>query len=143
MITNCSKVVPVEVSMDDVPHKSRIVYCMIDEVASTSVIDDELLEYFGKTFPCVSYNVNFAQDKCYVRSRGQLVRDLSVRGVMMREVVSIEEALSCHSLPAAWNEVATPDMALAHDHCRPYAHLIPPYNPNLKVQLLIGHATPV
>ena len=138
VITNCSKVVLVEVFMEGVPKKSRIVYCMIDEMASTSFVDDELLEYFGRTFPCVSYNVNFAPNKCYVRSCGQLVKGLSVKGVLSQEVVSVGEALSCRSLPAAWNEVATPDIALAYAHCRPYAHLIPPYNANLKVQLLIG-----
>ena len=132
VITNCSKVVLVEEFMEGVPKKSRIVYCMIDGMASTSFVDDELLEYFGRTFPCVSYNVNFAPNKCYIWSCGQLVKGLLVKGLLSQEVVSVGEALSCRSLPAAWNEVATPDIALA------YAHLIPPYNVSLKVQLLIG-----
>ena len=119
--------------MDGVPDKSLVVYCMIDEMASTSFIDDELLEYFDKTFPCVSYNVNFAPDKCYVWSHCQLVNGLSVKGLMLKEDVSVQEALSCRSLPVAWNEVATPDMALAYDHCPPFAYLSPPYNPNLNI----------
>ena len=48
---NCSKTLLVEIFMDGVPEKKMTAYAIIDEQSDTTLVDDRVVEYFGKDFP--------------------------------------------------------------------------------------------
>ena len=135
---NCSKTLLTEITMDNVPNKSIIAYCILDEQSNTTLVDQKVIEYFGKNFPIQEYSIKFASQDCEMSTSGQVVSGLQVRGVLQDEVINIPQALSCPNIADTTREVATPDMVLKHEQIKSYAKYFPHFDPNADVLLLIG-----
>ncbi|XP_018018481.1 uncharacterized protein LOC108675002 [Hyalella azteca] len=135
---NCSKTLLVELTMKSAPDKRLVAYCIIDEQATTSLVDDRVPAFFNQSFPLQEYSLSFARPDCTLAATGQVVTGLMVRGINASEVINIPEALSTPSLSDTRHEAATPQIAKLHPHTAHLAHLFPPRHPEAEVLLLIG-----
>ena len=105
--------------MNGVPNKCMRAYCIIDEQSNTSLVDERVVDFFGKEFPTQEYCIKFASQNCEMNTSGSLVTGLKVRGVKEKEVIEVPQALSCASLSDTTSEVATPEIVLQDKHTAP------------------------
>ena len=135
---NCSKTLLVVLTMDGVTNKSLLCYCIVDEQSNTTLVDEHVVDFFGKEFPRQDYSMKFATEACELSSSGCLVTGLRVRGVFEKESISIDQALSCSEIADTTHEVATPSVVKAHPLISQYSKYFPEFNSNAKVLVLIG-----
>ena len=135
---NCSKTLLVVLTMDGVTNKSLLCYCIVDEQSNTTLVDEQVVDFFGKEFPRQDYSMKFATEACELSSSGCLVTGLRVRGVYEKESISIDQALSCSEIADTTHEVATPSVVKAHPLISQYSKYFPEFNSNAKVLVLIG-----
>ena len=131
-----SKTVLVEITMADVVAKSIIAYCIVDECSNSTLVDESVVEYFGRRFPIQEFSIGFADQTC-IKTNGYVVQGLRVRGVRESECIEIPEALSQPVIADTRAEVATPNIVAQFPHSARYAHNFPPKE-NARVLLLIG-----
>ena len=136
--TNCSKTVLVELTMEDMPQKSMMAYAIIDEQSNTTLVDDRVVEYFGKEFPTQEFSIKFASQDCEMATSGKVVSGLKIRGVNEQEVITISEALSCPNIADTTKEVATPSKVRNHPYISQFAKYFPEFNDDAKVLILLG-----
>ena len=117
-------------------------YVIIDEMSTTTLVDDRVVEYFGVSFPSQEYTMKFASQDCELHTAGKLVTGLKVRGALQKEVLTVPEALSCSSLADNRLEVATPSMLENHPLICQFARYFPDFDHNAHVLLLLGRDCP-
>ena len=135
---NCSKTLLVELTMEGLENKSLQCYAIVDEQSNTTLVDEYVVEYFGREFPQQNYSMKFASQSCELSSSGSLVTGLRVRGVREKEIVHIPQALSCTDIADTTHEVATPHTVRSHPSISHFAKHFPKFNPKAKVLILIG-----
>ena len=138
MSVNCSKTLLVHITMKGVPDKTLTAYCIIDEQSNGTLVDESVVDFFGKSFPTQQFKMKFASQNYVMKSEATIVSGLQVKGVVSDEVIDITEAISCPNLADTKNEVATPKMVKAHLHTKKYAKFFPEFDSNAQVLLLIG-----
>ena len=84
--------------MEGVPHKSLMACCVIDEQSNSTVVDEKVLGYFGKTFPLLDYSIKFVLQNMEMARNGQLVAGLNVRGALQFKIIPINKAITCLNL---------------------------------------------
>ena len=135
---NCSKTLLVELTMEGVPNKSLTTYCILDEQSDTTLVDDKVLQFFGKDFPSQEYCIKFASQSCELNTAGHIVTGLRVRGVKEQEIIDVPLALSCPAVADTSGEVATPHIVSQHEDIASYAKYFPEFDPHAEVLILIG-----
>ena len=135
---NCSKTVLVELTMDDLPGKALLTYAILDEQANTTLIDDQVADFFGLTFPRQEYSISFASRHSEYSRCGRIVSGLKVRGVLEEEVIALPPALTCSDMVDTTDEIASREVVAACPKIAQYAHKFPQYNAKAGVMLLIG-----
>ena len=125
--------------MDDVPDKKLLAYCILDEQATTTLVDERVVKFFGKKFPTRDFVTHFASQDMSMHYSGSVVSNLKVRGVFEREPICIEQALSFPNISDTRGQVATPDIVRAHKCIAHLADHFPRFDPNVEVLLLIGY----
>ena len=138
MDRNCSRTFLVDITLAGVADKVLRAYALIDDHSNCTLVDEELIEFFGMTFPVQHYTMSFANRSTKVAVDGRLVTNLFVKGVYAEDTLRVERALSCPHLAGTSFEAATPQLALAHAHSAPYSDKFPPFDGEAKVLLLIG-----
>ena len=133
-----SKTVLVDIMLDGCPGKSLRVYAILDEQSDSTLIDDAALDFFGKQFPSVTYDLVPADASNIIRTVGRQVKGLTVKGVLNNQILKLNDVLSLNKLTNSKAQVTTPEMALMHEHTAPYADKFPPFDSNARVALLIG-----
>ena len=133
-----SKTLLVELTMDGVPNKCMRAYCIIDEQSNTSLVDERVVDFFGKEFPTQEYCIKFASQNCEMNTSGSLVTGLKVRGVKEKEVIEVPQALSCASLSDTTSEVATPEIVLQDKQTAPFSGFFPEFDPDAEALILLG-----
>ena len=133
-----SKTLLVEISMAEVPDKKMTAYAIIDEQSDRCLVDDRVLEFFGKDFPTVDFSMKVAVQDCELNKSGKLVSGLMVRGKLEDEIISLPETLSCQDLTDTVSEVASPEVVLKNESTAKYAQFFPELEPAAPVLLLIG-----
>ena len=71
---NCSRTVLAELSLEQVPGKKLMAYVIIDEMSTTTLVDDRVVEYFGVSSQ--EYTMKFASQDCELHTAGKLVTGL-------------------------------------------------------------------
>ena len=135
---NCSKTLLVEIFMDGVPEKKMTAYAIIDEQSDTTLVDDRVVEYFGKDFPTQEYKMKVATQGYEFDQSGKLVSGLKIRGKLEDEIISLPEVLSNPLIADTTSEVASPEMVRKNESTYKYAQFFPERDPEAPVLLLIG-----
>ena len=134
---NCSKTLLVELTMKG-ETKSLLCLCIIDEQSTVTLVDDRVVQYFGKSFPTQEYSLKFACDNYEISNRGHLVSGLEVRGMLEEDKISLPTALSCPNIADTSDEVAFPSDLQYIKQLSKYAELFPNPIKDAEVLLLIG-----
>ena len=135
----CSKTLLVEISMDGVCDKSLLAYCILDEQASTTLVDERVVTFFERQFPTRDFTTHFASQNMSMNYNGSIVTGLKVRGVKEKDSISIGQALSFPNISDTRGQVATPKIVKAHEHIAHLSENFPEFNPDVEVLLLIGY----
>ena len=134
----CAKTLLVEASLASNPAKIKHIYVAIDDQSNVSFIDNELVEFFGVTFPVQSYRMSSAQRGCCISTKGFQVSGLRLRGLFNKHVLHVPLALSCSGLLDTRSDAATPATARAHSHLTQYTHQFPEFDPSAHTMVLLG-----
>ena len=142
-LTNCgtqnsfSKTILVEITMEGRENKSLVGYCILDECASSTLVDERVVDFFQKDFPTKSFQIGFA-DGSEIHTSGKHVTGLRIRGIFESEIIAVPEALSQAQIADTLAEVATPEAVAQMEHTAKFAGHFPSLRENAQVLLLIG-----
>ena len=91
---NCSKTVLVDLCMAGSPERKLRVYAILDDQSNTSLIDERVLDYFGKKFPKTQYTLRFASQNVQVEETGYLVSGLRASPALGGPSIELPDLLS-------------------------------------------------
>ncbi|XP_062585397.1 uncharacterized protein LOC134247072 [Saccostrea cucullata] len=137
---SCSKTLLVDVFHSDFPNSTVRLYAILDDQSNRSLASPDLFDVMNITSEPTKYTLTSCSGNTVRygrRAHGLMVR--SVDGSVIYELPSLIE---CDDLPNELSEVPTPDVAKSFDHLRDISSLIPEFDPNSKIQLLIGRDLP-
>ena len=135
---NCSHTFLFDISLDYVKNKVLRAYVIVDDQNHCTLVNEELIQLFGKPYPTQHYTMTFAQHGTRLPVDGHIISNLRVKGVRADKVVNCG-ALSCPNLAGTRLEAATPQIAaMGHAHATPYADKFPEFDKNARVMMLIG-----
>ena len=80
------------------PEKTLRALVIVDDQASTSLLDERVLEAFDLEFPTQDYVMKFASKACQISLTGQEFKGLAVRGTKCKEIVHVPQGLSCPNI---------------------------------------------
>ena len=108
------------------------VYAIIDDQSNASMISPNLPDKLGATGPKLKYLLSTCsgttEEKLGRRVCGILLRSMAGRTMRLHQLVE------CSNIPQDKREIITPEEEVAKE--------IPPYDPQAKVEILIGRDTP-
>ena len=78
---NCSRTFLVDISLDDVKNKVLRSYVIVDDQSNCTLVDEELIQFFGKPCPTQHYTMTFVQQSTRLPVDGQIIFNLRVNGV--------------------------------------------------------------
>ena len=137
---SCSKTLLVDVYNSEFPDVTLRMYAILDDQSNRSLGSTELFDSLNITSEPTKYILTSCSGNATRygrRAHGLVVR--SVNGSVTYELPSLIE---CDDLPNELSEIPTPDVANLYNHLRGVSHLIPEFDPNCSVQLLIGRDLP-
>ena len=81
--------------MEGVPDRKMIIYSIIDEQADTTLVDERVVDFFGKSFPSQEVTYSFASQSYDVDAFAQVVTGLKVKGFLENETIELPAAITC------------------------------------------------
>lgn len=73
-----------------------------------------------------------------IKQLGRIARNLTIQSLDQGYSLSLPTVIECSDIPDDVTEIPTPDVAEHFPHLQEIAHLIPPYDPDVQIGLLIG-----
>ena len=135
--TLVDKTVLVDLMMERCPGQSLRVCAILDKQSDATLIDNAALDFFGRQFPSVMYDLVPADASNIIGTVGRQVSGLKVKGVLNNSILNLKEMLSINKLTDSRAQVTTPQMALMHKHTASCADQFPSFNSNAQVALLL------
>ena len=132
---SCSKMLLVDVFLDERPHERHRVYAIVDDQSNASMITRSLADKLGV----------LASREKYLLSTCSGEREVNygrrVPGVLVTangRTSKLPTLVECAHIPQDKSEIATPEIARKFAYLKDIADEIPPLDVNAKVHLLIG-----
>ena len=91
----CGKTVLVDVNMPQHSDRTLRCDCILDDQASTSLVDKKLVDYFNlSNMPIVNYQTKFANSGSHINVVGHKISNITVKGVLESKSINVREALT-------------------------------------------------
>ena len=103
-----------------------------------SLVDNKVLQFFGKQFPVKDYTLKFASQHFESSVTGQVVDGLSVAAIHSKKFIALPQLLSTDDIADTRHEVASPSVVKAHHHISHLASKFQDIDEEAEVLLLIG-----
>ena len=104
------------------------------------MISPNLADKLGATGPKLKYLLSTCSGKTEEKS-GRRVCGVVLRSMAGR-TIRLPQLVECSNIPQDKREIVTPEMAMQFSHLKEVAKEIPPYDPQAKVEILIGRDVP-
>ncbi len=137
---SCSKILLVDVFTNDRPEMTHRVYAIIDDQSNASLVSPDLADRLDIDSPREKYlltTCSGAKETKY----GRRVSGISVKS-MSGTVAKLPSLIECEHITQDRSEIPTPRTTKHHAHLKEISKEIPPYDPEAKIELLIGRDAP-
>jgi hypothetical protein len=137
---SCSKIVLMDISLQDKPDKIHRVYALVDEQSNASMITPDLANKLG---------INSKKEK-YFLSTCSVSKEVKygrrVPGVIAMSVdgksSKLPTLIECNHIPQDKREIPTPELVSRFAHLQELAKEIPPFDSKAEISILIGCDAP-
>ncbi|CAG2195834.1 unnamed protein product [Mytilus edulis] len=137
---SCGKTVLVDVYLPNSPEKSTRVYAAIDDQSNRTLITPELFDDLGIQGQHAQFNMSSCNGNSTMKCR--VADSICVRSIDGKSTFELQDVIECDSIPSELPEIATPEVASAYSHLHRISSYLPPLDPSIKVELLIGRDIP-
>ncbi|VDI60777.1 Hypothetical predicted protein [Mytilus galloprovincialis] len=137
---SCGKTVLVDVYSPNAPEKSMRVYAAIDDQSNRTLITSELFDDLGIQGQHAQFNMSSCNGNSTMKCR--VANSICVRSIDGKSTFELQDVIECDSIPSELPEIATPEVASAYSHLHRISSYLPPLDPSIKVELLIGRDIP-
>ncbi|XP_071147616.1 uncharacterized protein [Mytilus edulis] len=137
---SCGKTVLVDVYLPNAPDKSMRVYAAIDDQSNRTLITPELFDDLGIQGQHAQFNMSSCNGNSTMKCR--VADSICVRSIDGKSTFELQDVIECDSIPSELPEIATPEVASAYSHLHRISSCLPPLDPSIKVELLIGRDIP-
>ena len=138
---SCSKILLVDVFTNDRPEMTHRVYAIMDDQSNNaSLVSPDLADRLDIDSPREKYlltTCSGAKETKY----GRRVSGISVKS-MSGTVAKLPSLIECEHIPQDRSDFPTPRITKHHAHLKEISKEIPPYDPEAKIELLIGRDAP-
>jgi len=136
-----SMILPVRIRSKKTPSREILCYCILDEQSNACFMSDELKDQLN----CASSTVNLTLSTVYKSKAvisSEKVEDLEILSFNQDECIALPAVFTRECIPASSSQIPKPEVAKKWPHLIPIADKIAPFQPDLKVSLLIGNNVP-
>ncbi|XP_035995613.1 uncharacterized protein LOC110368714 isoform X1 [Fundulus heteroclitus] len=133
---SCSKVCLVRVFPKGQPERSVKMYVILDDQSNCSLARPEFFELFGIKGSHLTYHMRTCAG--LTEMCGRKAVGFQIEPVGGGPCLDLPPLIECDEIVFNRNEIPTPEVALAHAHLKHLAPLIPKYDPDAEIAVLLG-----
>lgn len=133
---SCAKTLAVNIYKTGNPERSTKVYAMLDEHCNRSLISPEVLDTLGIHTAETQYTLTSCSGS--YQTAGRIAHNLTIQSLDKDYNLELPTVIECPEIPNDVTEIPTPDVAQHFPHLQGIANMIPPYDPDVPIGLLIG-----
>ena len=137
---SCSKIVLVDIFLEERPDVSFRVYAIVDDQSNASMISPHLADKLGASGPREKFLLSTCSAVKEIKF-GRRIPGLSVKSAT-GEQFKLPTLVECDHIPQDKSEIPTPEIARQFPHLKEIADQIPPLNPETDIEILIGRDAP-
>ncbi|KAG1651579.1 hypothetical protein GQR58_026910 [Nymphon striatum] len=136
-----SLIVPMWVRNTSAPGKEVMVYGVIDPQSNQCFVDENLCKVFGVQGPTTKLRLSTMQEEDF-EIDSQKVKGFEILDRHRQHIISVHSVFTRKSIPAKSSQIPKPETAKQWKHLQSLESKIMPYDPKIKVALLIGSNIP-
>lgn len=133
---SCAKTLAVNIYQTGNPERSTKVYAMFDEHCNSSLISSEVLGTLGIHTAETQYTLTSCSGS--YQAAGRIAHNLSIKSLDKGYSIELPAVIECPEIPNDVTEIPTPNVAQFFLHLQDIANMMPPYDPDVPIGLLIG-----
>ena len=133
---SCAKIVLTKVYPAGEPHRSRMLYAVIDDQSNRTLANSDFFNSFHEIGPETPYTLASCSGK--VTTSGRTASGYIIEAFDGSSKLALPEILECDGIPANYDEIPTARAAAGYEHLKDIAALIPERRPDTAIELLIG-----
>ncbi|XP_061169198.1 uncharacterized protein LOC133178524 [Saccostrea echinata] len=133
---SCAKIILVRVYPQGRKNLSRELYCMIDEQSNRSLAVSQFFNAFGECGSEIEYVLSSCAGK--FNTAGRRASGYMVESIDGTCTLQLPDLIECNDIPNNREEIPSPGVAQSFPHLNDIAHLIPPLDKCIDIELLIG-----
>ena len=137
---SCSKIVLVDVLKENGAKESCRIYAILDDQSNASLISPNLANKLGATGPDLKYSLSTCSGQREEKS-GRRMSSIVIRSMAGR-TFKLPQLVECADIPQDKREIVTAEMARQFPHLKEIAEEIPAYDPEAKIEIIIGRDAP-
>lgn len=137
--TSCSKIVLVDVYLNNRPEELHRAYAIVDDQSNASMISPELADKLNVNSPPERYLLSTCSGEKMV-NYGRRATGVTIAA--NKGTFELPTLIECSQIPGDKSEIPTREIANRFDHLKEIADELPPFNHHAKVHLLIGRDAP-
>ncbi|XP_060082138.1 uncharacterized protein LOC132561425 [Ylistrum balloti] len=133
---SCAKTVLVNIYKDGQLNNVLRAYAIIDEQSNRTLANSEFFDYFGDHSTETGYVLSSCAGEIQVTGRqgsGYVMESLDKEYSLKLPLIT-----ECNHIPNVKQEIPTPEVARHYSHMQDIAHLIPEYENDTPILLLVG-----
>ncbi|XP_054872108.1 uncharacterized protein LOC129350233 [Amphiprion ocellaris] len=133
---SCSKVCLVRVFPKGQPQRSVKMYVVLDDQSNSSLARPEFFDTFGIKGSPLTYHMRTCAG--LPEMLGRKATGFQIEALSGGPRIDLPPLIECDEIVFNRNEIPTPEVALAHAHLKHLAPLIPKYDPDAQIAVLLG-----